>query len=293
MFVVQTTECIRLTVTDALRDVLSIRRVDEAHGEEASSVERFAVSPPGEGFLFAGLSMAVGIAAAQATVEGDLVPKSLHSVFVRPGRWGPEVDVDVIRENDSRNFAVRRVLVKQNGRTLAEQMVLLHRPEKGHDGQASPAPDLPDPSQLPVAAHGLPWDVIELRPVHPHGTETWELMHPYWARFGKVTLEAKLRAPAVAFVTDYGMTYTPFPRGSTGGTKYLSQTLSHTIWFHRQWGTEWLVLSARLRSTIGGRYLSEGEAHDEDGFLVASFMQEGLLSSEPSRPWPGTDTSAQ
>jgi acyl-CoA thioesterase-2 len=293
MFVVQTTECVRLTVTDALRDVLSIRRVDEAHGEEASSVERFTVSPPGEGFLFAGLSMAVGIAAAQATVEGDLVPKSLHSIFVRPGRWGPELDVDVVRENDSRNFAVRRVLVKQNGRTLAEQMVLLHRPEKGNDGPASSAPDLPDPSQLPVAAHGLPWDVIELRPVHPHGTETWELMHPYWARFGKVTVEPTLRAPAVAFVTDYGMTYTPFPRGSTGGTKYLSQTLSHTIWFHRQWGTEWLLLSARLRSTIGGRYLSEGEAHGEDGFLVASFMQEGLLSSEPSRPWPGTDTSAQ
>ena len=237
--------------------------------------------------------MAVGIATAQATVEDDLVPKSLHSIFVRPGRWGPELNVDVIHENDSRNFAVRRVLVNQNGRTLAEQMVLLHRPEKGNDGLASPAPDVPDPSRLLVAAHGLPWDVIELRPVHPRGTETWELMHPYWARFGNITVEAKLRAPAVAFVTDYGMTYTPFPRGSTDGTKFLSQTLSHTIWFHRQWRTEWLLLSARLRSTIGGRYLSEGEAHDADGFLVASFVQEGLLSSEPSRPWPGTERSTQ
>jgi acyl-CoA thioesterase-2 len=280
-------------VTGGLREVLSIRRVDEDDGDEGSSVERFTVSPPGEGFLFAGLSMAVGIATAQATVDDDLEPKSFHSIFMRPGRWGPELDVDVVHENDSRNFALRRVLLKQNGRTLAEQMVLLHRPEKGSDGTAGSSPDLPDPSRLPVAAHGLPWDVIELRPVHPHGTETWELMHPYWARFGTGTVEAKLKAPAVAFVSDYGMTYTPFPRGSTGGAKYLSQTLSHTVWFHRQWCTEWLLLSASLRSTIGGRYLSEGEARDEDGFLVASFMQEGLLSPEPSRPWPGTERSAQ
>jgi acyl-CoA thioesterase-2 len=293
MFVVQASGRIRIIVTGALRDVLSVTRVDEAQGDEASSVERFTVSPPGEGFLFAGLSMAVGIATAQATVEDDLVPKSLHSMFERPGRWGPELNVDVIHENDSRNFALRRVLVNQDGRTLAEQMVLLHRPETGNDGLASPAPDVPDPSRLLVAAHGLPWDVVELRPVHPHGTDIWELMHPYWARFGKVAVEAKLRAPAVAFITDYGMTYTPFPRGSTGGAKYLSQTLSHTIWFHRQWCTEWLLLSARLRSTIGGRYLSEGEAHDEDGFLVATFVQEGLLSSEPGRPWPGTEGSTQ
>jgi acyl-CoA thioesterase II len=293
MVVAQTADRIRIIVMGALRDVLSIRRVDEAQGDEASSVDRFTVSPPGEGFLFAGLSMAIGIATAQATVDDDLVPKSLHSIFERPGRWGPELHVDVIRENDSRNFALRRVLVNQNGRTLAEQVVLLHRPEKGDDGLASPAPEVPDAGRLLVAAHGLPWDVVELRPVHPHGTETWELMHPYWARFGEVTLETKLRAPAVAFITDYGMTYTPFPRGSTDGTKYLSQTLSHTIWFHRQWGTEWLLLSARVRSTIGGRYLSEGEAHDEDGFLVATFVQEGLLSSVPSRPWPGTERSIQ
>jgi acyl-CoA thioesterase-2 len=291
--VVESTSGIWIMVTGGLSDVLAIRRVDEDHGDEASSVERFTVSPPGEGFLFAGLSMAVGITTAQATVEDELVPKSIHSVFMRPGHWGPELHIDVVHENDSRNFAVRRVLVNQNGRTLAEQTVLLHRPEKGSDGTASPAPDIPDPNRLPVAAHGLPWDVIELRPVHPHGTETWELMHPYWARFGTVTVDAKLSAPAVAFVSDYGMTYTPFPRGSTDGTKYLSQTLSHTIWFHRPWGTEWLLLSARLRSTIGGRYLSEGEAHDENGFLVASFMQEGLLSSEASRPWPGTEKSAQ
>jgi acyl-CoA thioesterase len=293
MSVAQTTSRIRIIVTGALRDVLSIVRVDETYGYEGSSVEHFTVSPPGEGFLFAGLSMAVGISTAQATVEDDLVPKSLHSIFVRPGRWGPELKVDVTHENDSRNFAVRRVLVNQNGRTLAEHMVLLHRPEKGYDGLASTAPDVPNPSRLVVAAHGLPWDVIELRPVHPHETGTWELMHPYWARFGKASVEAKLGAPAVAFITDYGMTYTPFPRGSTDGTKFLSQTLSHTIWFHRQWCTEWLLLSARLRSTIGGRYLSEGEAHDEDGFLVASFAQEGLLTSEPSRPWPGTEKSTQ
>lgn len=170
----QTTSRIRTTtVTGALRDARCIVRVDEAHGDEGSSVESFTVSPPGEGFLFAGLSMAVGIATAQATVEDDLVPKSLHSIFVRPGRWGPKLNVDVIHENDSRNFAVRRVLVNQNGRMLAEQMVLLHRPENGNDGLPSTAPDVPNPADslwLRTDFPGTSSNSVRCTPMEPrHG----------------------------------------------------------------------------------------------------------------------------
>ena len=267
---------------ESLLQALELQPVPGGAPERADGepTERFVASPPGEGFLFGGLTMAVGLRAAARTADAQFLPKSLHALFLRPGSWGPPLDVAVTRVNDSRSFAIRRVALTQDGRTIAELLTTLHRPEGGDDHQHAERPSAPPPASLATVTPRLPLPgIMEIRPVHPFEEPlSGETVHPYWARFDNVTAhDALLQCCAEAFVSDYLVIRTPFPKGSTRGSEFLSRTLSHTLWFHRPVGTDWLLVSADPLSVGDGRFTSRGTIHDEAGLLVASFVQEGIL----------------
>lgn len=258
--------------------------IEDVGAPGGQGVERFTASPPGEGFLFGGLTMAVGLRAAAQTVGDHLQPKSLHAQFFRPGLWGPALDLDVVRVNDSRSFAVRRVALVQGGKTLAEMVVGFHVPEEGDDRQHAVPPAVPPPPALEQDRTRLAMPgIMEVRPVTPFRPQLREVVHPYWVRFpGGEDHDALDRLVAVTFASDYMVITTPFPRGSAEGARFTSLTLSHTLFFHRPPCSEWLLLSADPLSVSGGRFTSRGAVHDEEGTLAASFVQEGILRPAPT-----------
>ena len=60
--------------------------------------------------------------------------------------------------------------------------------------------------------------------------------------------------------------------------KMQSASLDHTIWFHRPFrADEWLLYDQVSPSASGARGLAIGRVFTEDGRLVASVAQEGLI----------------
>jgi acyl-CoA thioesterase-2 len=55
-------------------------------------------------------------------------------------------------------------------------------------------------------------------------------------------------------------------------------SLDHAMWFHRPFrADEWLLYSQDTPSASGGRGLARGLVFRDDGALVATVMQEGVI----------------
>ena len=249
--------------------------IDAADGDD-----RFTANPPGEGFLYGGMTLGLAVRAAAATVADGLQPKSLHTMFQRAGQWGPQLDLAVERLSDSRSFSTRSVTLSQFGQTLATSLVSFHVPDAGNDWQ-EPAPVVARPESLEGATvvFGSGADPVEVRQVFPIPPLAGEIIHPYWAK-PRLPLPADplLSECTLAFISDYMVIYSPFARGTGAGKRQISRTLEHALWFHRPFVfDDWLLFSCEPLSVTGGRYVSRGQVHDQAGALVASFAQEGLI----------------
>ena len=245
--------------------------------------DQFDLDPAGgPGFLFGGLTMAMAVTAAARTVDGDMVPLSLRCYFLRFGVWGP-ARAEVERVNTSRSFAGRRARLIQGDRLVAIADMSFHRPEIGPDSQDAPQPRLAAPGQLsatePLFGANEAIRPVEMRWPRPGPLTPRARIHPYWMRArGDLRESAGQHAAALAFMSDYLVTASPFEPGSTGGEAMNSHTLEHSLWFHRPFSAvEWLLFDCFPLTQSAGRFVSRGSIHDEGGSLVASFVQEGVI----------------
>jgi acyl-CoA thioesterase-2 len=89
-----------------------------------------------------------------------------------------------------------------------------------------------------------------------------------------------------AYVSDYGLLSTSLqPHGIRLGDPALQiASLDHTIWFHRPFRMDqWLRFEMESPNASGGRGLCIGYAYDQDGALVATLAQEGLIRMRDSQ----------
>jgi len=64
--------------------------------------------------------------------------------------------------------------------------------------------------------------------------------------------------------------------------KFQSASLDHCIWFHESFrADEWLLFAQDGPSSSGGRGFNRGLVYTQDGRLVASVAQEGLIRLHP------------
>ncbi len=265
-------------MTDDFRDLTSM---------QVLGGDRFRVDPAGgPGFLYGGLTMAMAVTAAAATVDEGLVPMSLRCSFVGFGIWGP-TDIAVERVSTSRAFAGRRLRVSQQDKLVAAGDVAFHRPETGLDRYYAAPPTIPSPERLEetLAAFGAKEVINPVEMRSPKGSEPSRLerIHPFWARVRQALGDAGAHAAALAFLSDYLVTSSPFEPGTDDGVGLSSHTLQHALWFHRPFAADqWMLFDCVPLTQSAGRFVSRGTVHDERGTLVASFVQEGLL--RPSNP---------
>jgi len=65
----------------------------------------------------------------------------------------------------------------------------------------------------------------------------------------------------------------------------MAASLDHALWFHRPFrADEWLLYAQDSPNLSGARGFSRGLIFAEDGTLVASVAQEGLLRQRRSTP---------
>jgi acyl-CoA thioesterase len=228
------------------------------------------------GRLFGGRIAAQALAAAGATVSADKLPQSLHAYFVRGGRPGVDVELDVDRTRDGRSFDTRRVTASQDGVVILEMLASFHRPE--------PAGDRHPPAQATLAladavAAPMPPGVgtpFEIRAA-PRSGMMWGL--PYWFRTREpVPADPLTRACALTFVSDMGLMAAARPPDvsfPSGPGKAAS--LDHALWFHRPFHPEqWHCYEGNALNGNDSRGLATGAIYDAAGTLVASVVQEAL-----------------
>jgi acyl-CoA thioesterase II len=247
--------------------------------------------------VFGGQVAGQALVAAARTVEPDRGVHSLHAYFLRPGDMAIPILYDVDHVRDGRSFTTRRVVAIQHGKPIFILHASFQCHEGGYDHQA-PMPDVPRPDELPtfeerLAQQGLPGPgftrPIDLRhveePVWLNRDTGRTTQHVWFRAAGRLPEDPILHTCVVTYASDMTLLDTALlPHGKVfGDTNLQMASLDHAMWFHRPFkADEWLLYSQETPSASGGRGLAQGSIYTEDGQLVVSVVQEGLIRSRTS-----------
>ena len=248
--------------------------------------------------VFGGQVLGQALSAAQLTVEGR-VAHSLHAYFLRRGDIKAPIVYEVDRARDGGSFSNRRVVAIQHGRPILNCAASFQSPEDGLE-HAAEMPDVPGPDglrELHEYASELPDSVpmkmrrfltqkrpFEFRPVREVDFDSRERLPPVahvWVRaVGEVNDDPVLNQNLLAYVSDYELLgASTLPHGlSFIHDNVIMASLDHALWFHRPVNmNDWHLYSIDSPNASGARGFARGQFFRQDGALVASTSQEGLV----------------
>jgi acyl-CoA thioesterase-2 len=281
----------------ALLDVLDL---------EPLEVNLFRGRSPQTGWprVFGGQVIGQALVAASRTVEG-ITAHSMHAYFVLAGDPKVPIVYEVERTRDGKSFTTRSVKAIQHGRPIFIMIVSFHNNEDGLDNQIA-MPDVPAPETLPNEdvmlrdiLPTLPEQVqryykrerpIELRPIdygHYLGRKPANGNFNVWIRAtGPLPDEPAIHQSVLAYASDMTLLDTALvPLGRTLFEKdFMGASLDHALWLHRPFrADEWLLYAQDSPNMGGGRGFSRGLIFSQDGKLIASVAQEGLVRQRRTR----------
>lgn len=249
--------------------------------------------------LFGGQVLAQALGAAQRTVRPGRLAHSCHAYFVRAGGIDSPIDFTVTRDTDGRSFSARRIEARQDGALILTMSASFHDPEPGPVQQAE-MPDVPGPLDLPpqdeAIAAALPdmpphrvvfWDRdigIDFRAVEPFHTVAPPKAPPrrsFWFRMrDRLGDDPAEHQRMLAFASDLYIMHTGLlPLGISWSDHAMQDaSLDHALWFHQSFrADEWLLYTMDSPYAGGARTLGRGTVFAQDGRVVASVAQEGLI----------------
>lgn len=278
-----------MSVMDELIDTLTLEPIE---------VNLFRGLSPSDGRerIFGGQVVAQALMAAYKTVDARIC-HSLQSYFIRPGDVTIPVLYQVERSRDGHTFTTRRVIAIQKGEQIFNMACSFQTPEDGYNHQ-SDAPKVISADAVPddlnrqekEFAH-LPEESkrwlrkgpIEMRPVDPVSQLAPEVKTPeqhVWLRArGDLGDDIALNQAILAYASDYSLLGTAMrPHGVSWMSGVQTASLDHIIWFHRPTNfSSWHLYAQDSPSASGARGFNRGAIYHQDGTLVASTAQEGLI----------------
>jgi acyl-CoA thioesterase-2 len=260
-------------------DVFDVRSVDE---------RRFAGEADTGGRLVVDGSQLLGqaIVAAAKTLP-DFAVRSAHALFFRPVDVRQEVWFDVDVTHQGRTFAAVQVTVGQGDRRCASVTLLLdveHPDVIRHD--AAPPEVAPPERAIPVS---MPMSGRELRlvgledPNDPAEVGPPEL--DAWLRYDPVPTRPDLARALIAHFTGHlSISTTMRPHGGLGTAMahegVSTAVMGIAITFHEpvEW-SGWLLYHHHSVHAGAGMSFVRGQVFTEQGSLIASFTQDGMIRS--------------
>ncbi len=254
--------------------------------------------------VFGGQVAAQALIAAIRTSEEGLDVHSMHAYFLRPGDTTIPIIYDAERIRDGRSFETRRVVARQHGRPIFYLTANFQRPEDGFDHQDA-MPDVPTPEEGLTFAQiaqrrtgdaeaavefAKEWAALDTRylgnsvnPGHTHLKEDTDrpARAQVWIRVdGDLGEDPDLHVAAFTYASDLtllGAALVPHDV-EIGSPDLMPASLDHTVWFHRAFRADrWWLYDQWSPSASGGRGLSLARVFTQDGRLVATVAQEGLI----------------
>lgn len=249
--------------------------------------------------VFGGQVAAQALMAAQLTVPDERHVHSLHLYFILGGDPSIPIVYDVENVRDGGSFTTRRVAARQHGEIIFYMTASFQIVEDGWEHQDA-MPDVPSPDEsIPLT------DVIGGR-----GSEAAEFWNREWSSFdmryigdnrpeddpqqtlvpvvqrlwfradGKLPDSQIVHNAAFTYISDLSLLGASLVPHSTfiGAPDVQAASLDHVIWFHRPIAADqWLLYDQTSPSASGARGLSTARVFSEDGTLVATVAQEGLI----------------
>jgi acyl-CoA thioesterase II len=251
--------------------------------------------------VFGGQVIGQALVAACRTVDDVTTrpPHSLHAYFLLGGDPKVPIIYEVDRIRDGKSFTTRNVKAIQHGNAIFSMSVSFHVAEPGLTHQFK-MPDVPKPDALPGEAElkeriypHLPEPArryyererpIEFKPVEFSrylGEKSDTGRFDVWIRTtGKLPDEPAIHQCVLAYASDMMLLDAALiPHGrSVFSEDIMAASLDHALWFHRPFrADEWLLYAQDSPNLADSRGFSRGLIFAEDGTLVASVAQEGLL----------------
>ena len=250
--------------------------------------------------LVGGQVLGQALKAAWQSVPAGRVAHSFHSYFLLPGDAKQPVvyDVEVVR--DGKSFSARRVKAIQNGRNIFYMTASFQQPEEGMQHQYAEMPDVPAPEEVEpdirmyernydnigrrmreALSYHRPIDIRTVDAVRSFTSKNDKPERYTWLRANEALGDSQAMHQAVlAYASDYHFLSTSLqPHGVQITDRNLAiATIDHAMWFHRPINmNEWLLYSMESPASGGARGLVRGQLFNQQGELVASTMQEGLM----------------
>ncbi len=283
-------------MTSAVADLLKILDL------EFLDVNLFRGNSPQAGWqrVYGGQVIGQALVAAVRTVDPSRSPHSLHAYFLLPGDPKVPIIYDVDRMRDGKSFTTRHVTARQHGHPIYSMLVSFHADEPDQLAHQAKMPDVPGPDELPTEAEvrknvlpTMPDPVrryyelerpIELRPVEYErylGKKFPDGRFNVWFKAtDRLPDDPAIHQCVLAYASDMGLLDTStVPHGRTLFEKeFMAASLDHALWLHRPFrADEWLLYSQDSPNLHGARGFSRGLIFTQDGTLVASVAQEGLV----------------
>lgn len=274
-----------------LSDLLHLEQLDD-------NLFRGENYPAPWGHVFGVQVLAQSLNAARRTTATDRVLHSMHAYFILPGALDRPIIYQVERIRDGQSFNTRRVVAIQQGRPIFNMSASFQTSEQGFTHQI-PMPKVTAPEHLItdvewVEQHDakiperykqfLKRRYMTFKPVEHIDFVHTEKLPPY--RHIWLKSETPLADPpawhkeVLAFASDYNLVTTALlpHRGDYRFEDLQLASLDHAMWFHRDFrADQWLLYSLESPRAANNRGLSKGHFFTQDGELVATVMQEGLI----------------
>ena len=252
--------------------------------------------------VFGGQVMGQALVAAGRTVVGRNA-HSLKGDFLRPGDPKTPILYEVDRIRDGQSFTTRRVVAIQHGKAIFSMSVSFQVEESGLE-HGLPMPSVPSPEELPdpeiLRRESLarapeefkhwyrgeqPFEQFVIDPVDPIEPKSRPPHMSVWLRAaGSIPDDLALHQCLLAYASDMNLLDTCLlPHAiSWMDPKFQSASLDHSIWFHHKFrADEWLLFVQDGPAAAGARGFNRALIYSQDGRLIASVAQEGLIRVHP------------
>ena len=285
---------------DGLLDLLDLEQIEADIFRGRSPDERVQR-------VFGGQVAGQALVAAGRTVPADRPVHSLHAYFIRPGDPAVPLVYIVDRVRDGRSFTTRRVSVIQHGKTIFTLSASFHHPEPGPE-HAVPMPDVPPPDAAAPNSERLeklfgPLDPgfermlknnpIELRVLGPltveaqHDPSLRTPSNTVWLRVnGELPDDPLLHVCLMTYASDMTLLDSVLLAHGLSWMdgRTIGASLDHAMWFHRPFRADrWLLYAQESPVASGALGLARGQVFTQDGDLVVSVVQEGLIRTRPEQ----------
>ncbi|MEU7783497.1 MULTISPECIES: acyl-CoA thioesterase II [unclassified Amycolatopsis] len=245
--------------------------------------------------VFGGQVAGQALVAAGRTVPEERRVHSLHAYFIRGGDPSVPIVYEVDRIRDGRSFTTRRVVAVQHGKAIFSLSASFQKDEPGIEHAETMPEGIPAPETLPtlmeraegyaIGAHSRPRP-IDVRYVNEPPWVTRETgerpaRNQVWMRAdGKLPEDQLLHVCVLTYASDMTLLDSVLARHGVywDTDKVLGASLDHALWFHRPFrADEWFLYDSASPTASGARGLATGRFFAEDGTLLATVVQEGLL----------------